>query len=146
MVAAVHPRYQWTYLYGFVRPSSGQTWWLLLPTVRADLFSLALAQFAHAVGAGQGKQVLVLLDRAGWHLSDRVQLPAGIHLVWLPPYSPELQPAERLWPLADEPLVNQTFSDLDALEAALIQRCRALQQQPTRIQAETRFHWWPKTA
>lgn len=146
MVAAVHPRYQWTYLYGFVRPSSGQTWWLLLPTVRADLFSLALAQFAHAVGAGQGKQVLVLLDRAGWHLSDQVQLPEGIHLVWLPPYSPELQPAERLWPLADEPLVNQTFSDLDALEAALIQRCRALQQQPTRIQAETRFHWWPKTA
>ena len=146
MVATVQPRSQWTYLYGFVRPRSGQTWWLVLPTVRADLFSLALAQFAQAVGAGQGKQVLVLLDRAGWHLSAQVQVPAGIQLVWLPPYSPELQPAERLWPLADEPLVNQTFSDLDALEAALIQRCRALQQQPARIQAETRFHWWPKTA
>jgi hypothetical protein len=107
VVATVQPRYQWTYLYGFVRPNSGQTWWLLLPTVRADLFSLALAEFAQAVGAGQGKQVLLLLDRAGWHLSSQVQIPAGVHLVWLPPYSPELQPAERLWPLADEPLVTR---------------------------------------
>ncbi len=146
VVVRVQPRYQWTYLYGFVRPRSGQTWWLLLPTVRADLFSLALAEFAQAVGAGQGKQVLVLLDRAGWHVSTQVQVPDGVHLVWLPPYSPELQPAERLWPLADEPLVNQTFPTLDDLEAVLAQRCATLQDQPLRIQAATRFHWWPKTA
>ncbi len=88
----------------------------------------------------------MLLDRAGWHVSTQVQVPDGVHLVWLPPYSPELQPAERLWPLADEPLVNQTFPTLDDLEAVLAQRCATLQDQPLRIQAATRFHWWPKTA
>lgn len=141
VVVPVHPRSPWTSLDGFVRPRSGQTWWLLLPTVRADRFSVALAEVAHAVGAGQGKHVLVLLDRAGGHVSGAVRGPPGVHLVWLPPDSPELQPAERLWPLADEPLVNQPFPTLDDLEAVLAQRCATLQDQPARIQAETRFHW-----
>jgi hypothetical protein len=35
-----------------------------------------------------------------------LKLPEGLPLVPLPAYSPELQPAERLWPLPDEPLVN----------------------------------------
>lgn len=146
VVVPVRPRYQWCYVYGFVRPRTGQTWWRLRPTVRADRFGLALAQFAQAVGAGPGKPVLVLLDRAGWHLSTQVQVPAGLQLVWLPAYSPELQPAERLWPLVDEPLANQTFATLDDLEAVLAQRCTTLQHQSARIQARTLFHWWPKTA
>lgn len=146
VVVPVRPRYQWTYLYGFVRPRSGQTWWLVLPTVRADLFSLGLAEFAQAGGAGQGTQVLVVLDRAGWHVAAQVRVPAGVHLVWLPPYSPELQPAEHLWPLADEPLVNQRFADLDQLETVLAQRCAALDDQRDCLRAETLFHWWPQTA
>ncbi|MGD1804735.1 hypothetical protein ACP6PL_04740 [Dapis sp. BLCC M126] len=39
--------------------------------------------------------------------TKRVKLPQGIVVEFLPPYSPELQPAERLWALVDEPLVNQ---------------------------------------
>ena len=37
----VHRRFQWLYVYGFVRPRTGQTWWGLLPTVRAEAFALA---------------------------------------------------------------------------------------------------------
>jgi hypothetical protein len=64
----------------------------------------ALAEFAHASGAGQGQQILSVLDRAGWHVSPQVQVPTGIHLHVLPLYSPALQPAERLWPLTAEKL------------------------------------------
>jgi len=39
----------------------------------------------------------------------------GIELEFLPPYSPELQPAERLWCLVDEPLINEHFSTLSEL-------------------------------
>ena len=39
----VHQRYEWTYLYAFARPKSGEVCWLVLPTVNAEVFSLALA-------------------------------------------------------------------------------------------------------
>ncbi|MEM9156833.1 MAG: hypothetical protein AAGB13_17665, partial [Cyanobacteria bacterium P01_F01_bin.33] len=56
----------------------------------------------------------------------------------------ELQPAERLWPLIDEPLAIRNFNDLEALEQVLAQRCRYLSAQMSDfIQGLTDFHWWP---
>jgi hypothetical protein len=106
--AVVQHRYQWCDLYALVHPRSGRTWWLWLPTVSVAAFTLALMAFAQAVGAEQGKQVLVVLDGAGWHVSAHVNIPAGVHWHFLPPYSPELQPAERLWPLTNAALANRT--------------------------------------
>jgi DDE superfamily endonuclease len=79
---------------------SGRTSWLLLPTVNVEVFFLALATFAQEVGAGPDKHIVLVLDRAGWHSSSRLTLPEGIHLMFLPPYSPEVQQASRLWPLS----------------------------------------------
>jgi len=50
----VQQRYQWLYLYAFVRPTTGESHWLILPTVNTDVFTLARAHFAKEVGAGQG--------------------------------------------------------------------------------------------
>ena len=58
----VQHRFQWLYVYSFVQLASGQSEWFLLPTVTAEVFSIALAQFAQAVGAGPTKRVLVVLD------------------------------------------------------------------------------------
>jgi hypothetical protein len=142
--AVVRPRYQWEYVYGFVQPETGSTEWLLLPTVNVEAFTLALAHFAEAVGAGGGKQVVLVLDQAGWHQSPRVVVPPGLHLVPLPPYSPELQPAERLWPLTDEPLANRPFASLADLDQVLGERCIQLAQQPQRVRAQTLYHCWPR--
>ncbi len=65
--AKVHQRYEWTYLYAFARPNSGEVYWLVLPTVNAEVFSVALEHFAREVGAGKKKRILLVLDRAGWH-------------------------------------------------------------------------------
>lgn len=55
-------------------------------------------------------------------------------------------PAETLWTLVDEPIVNQHIADLATLEAIISQRCVDLAGQPDRIKSQTRFHWWPVTA
>ena len=143
--ARVYHRYQWLSIYCFVRPATGESCWLLLPVVNAAVFSLALAHFAEQVRAGPGKQVLVVLDRAGYHTAATVRVPEGIIVEWLPPASPELQPAERLWPLTNEAVANRLFADLPALEAALAQRCAWLARQPSLLRAHTHFHWWPAT-
>jgi DDE superfamily endonuclease len=144
--AVVPHRYQWCSLYAFVQPHSGRTVWLLLPTVSIAAFTLALAAFAQAVGAGQGKQVLLVLDRAGWQVSPQVQVPVGLPRPFLPPYAPELQPAERLWPLTNEALANKHCHDLDELQELHTRRCLALQARPEVIHAHTNVPWWPQTA
>jgi transposase len=105
--------------------------------------TVALAAFAADAGIGATHRAVVVLDGAGWHTSRQLVLPDGIDLVVLPPAAPELQPAERLWPLVDEPVANRAFADLDALEDALATRCCTLAADPRTIQAHTRFHWWP---
>lgn len=140
--ALVHHRYQWLYLYAFVCPHSGQSEWLILPRVSVAWFNQALQVFAQAVGAGANKQILLVIDGAGWHRAKQVVVPEGIHLEFLPPYSPELQPAERLWQLSDEPLVNRKFENLDALEETLASRCLTLSAMPDIIRGHTLFHWW----
>jgi transposase len=141
--AVVAQRYEWMDGYACVHPESGRTSWLLLPTVNVEVFSQALAIFAHEAGVGPDKRMVLLLDRAGWHTSPKLTVPEGIHLVFLPPYSPEVQPAERLWPLSNEPLANRSFASLDELEQVQVERCRWLQAHPALIHAYTCFHWWP---
>lgn len=143
-VAWVWPRYQWLYLYAFVQPETGQAVWFVLPSVNTAVFSQVLARFATATGASRSKRVLLVLDQAGWHTSGKLVVPEGLELVFLPPRSPELQPAERLWALTDETLKNRLFRTLDDLQRALFQQCEALLHQPGRLAAHTLFHWWPR--
>lgn len=142
-IAPVRRKYAWLYVYGFIRPSTGQSWWCLLPTVTTEAFALALATFARDEGIDAAHRAVLVLDQAGWHTSPDVVLPAGIELVFLPAASPELQPAERLWALVDEPVANRAFPDVPALESVLVARCRTLEADPQRLKAHTRFHWWP---
>jgi transposase len=142
-IAPVRRKYAWLYVYGFIRPSTGQSWWCLLPTVTTEAFALALATFARDEGIDAAHRAVLVVDQAGWHTSPDVVLPAGIELVFLPAASPELQPAERLWALVDEPVANRAFPDVPALESVLVARCRTLEADPQRLKAHTRFHWWP---
>ncbi len=101
---------------------------------------------AQEVGAGRERHVVPALDNAGWHGPKNLAVPDGIALAFLPPYSPERQPerqpAERLWPLVDEPVANRHLATLDDLDAVVAERCRRLDA--ATIQPHTDFHWWPK--
>jgi transposase len=145
-VAEAKRAYEWTYLYGFVRPESGEVFWLILPTVNTELFSLALKEFAKEVGAGEDKRILLVVDKAGWHTGGEVDLPEGIALEFLPKGSPELMPAERLWPLTNEALANRLFEEIEEIEEALVERCVELLDQTEAIRDLTNYHWWPQAA
>ncbi len=136
-------RYEWLYVYGFVHPQRGETYWLILPTVSIAAMTLALREFARDVGAGLTKQIVLVLDQAGWHTSGKVTVPEGVTLLPLPAKTPELQPAERLWPLVREGVANRAFPTMQALQAQLVERCLQLRQVPAQIRALTRYHWLP---
>jgi hypothetical protein len=115
--AAVQHRFAWRYLVGFVHPASGRTLFHLATGVSIALFEVELEAFARQVGAGPTRQIVLVLDRAGWHTSVRLKVPEHAHPLFLPPYSPELLPAEHLWPLTNAALVNRHFTTIEDLGA-----------------------------
>lgn len=142
-IVRVQHRFKWLYVLAFVHPFSGRNEWQFASGLNTAMMSAVLDAFARAVGAGPTKRIVLVLDQAGYHTSPLVRVPDGIHLIFLPPYSPELQPAEHLWPYSDQPLANEHFATIDALEDTLADHCDRLQHQPDIIRSATCFHWWP---
>lgn len=129
------------YVYGFAEPLTGRNRCLVLPKADTAHMGRVLADFASWADPEGGKVLVVLLDRAGWHVAKRLAVPANVVLHHLPPCTPELQPAERLWPLVREGLANRVFDDLPALEAKLQGRLAVLEKATDEVQAVVGYHW-----
>ena len=141
-LAVGHHRFEWLYVTVFVSPATGESFWYLATGVDKGLFEDTLALFAREAGAGRDRIIILVLDGAGWHTAP-LTVPEGIRLVHLPPYTPELQPAETLWVHVDEPIVNRHFDTLEHLDAVVADRCVALAGDRDRVRAQAGFHWWP---
>src|SRR4051794_29207876 len=81
-------------LFGAVCPGRGEGVALVLPEVSTAAMGVFLAELARAVPAGT--HAALVLDGAGWHVSEDLTVPANLTLIHPPPYSPELNPVERV--------------------------------------------------
>jgi transposase len=131
-------RYQWEYVYGALEVVEGLAQFRFLPWVSLELSRGFLQQIADS--APQAEHV-VIWDQAGFHpCPEDAQLPARIHLLPLPPYSPELNPVEGLWDQTQEVTCNQPFTSLDHLEEVLTQTLRPFWETPARVLSLV-HHW-----
>ncbi len=141
-VAPVAPDYQWLWLYAAAHPRSGENFWLSLPALDTAMVQLFLDEFAKA-HAPVGKQIILYWDGAPAHRAKGLRVPERIRLVEGLAYTPELNPAERLWPLVKEGVANESFKDLGALERRVCRRVCHLSEDPEQIAARLNYHWWP---
>lgn len=139
-----HHRYEWLYVTAFVAPAIGESHWYVGNGVSKPLFEGLLALFAREAGAGERPTVILLLDGAGWHTEPGLRVREGLRLIYLPPYTLELQPAEHLWRLVDEPIANRHFDRLADIQGRIEQRCRDLEADPHTLRANTLFPYWPQ--
>ena len=121
-----------TYIFGAVCPWEGEGAALVLPHCHTEAMGLHLAEIAAAVAPG--KHAVLLLDRAGWHMSDRLVVPPNVTLVPLPPKCPELNPMENVWQfMRDNWLSNRIFPSGEDLVTHCCEAWNKLIDQPWRI-------------
>jgi transposase len=93
-LATVTQTFHSLYLYGAVDPTTGESFLLELPALNSETFQLWLDYFAAAFP--QTDNILVL-DNGAFHKAQALRWPPKVAPVFLPPYSPELNPIERVW-------------------------------------------------
>lgn len=105
--------FQSTYLFGAFSPIDGDSFLMELPTCNGNTFQLFLDQFSL-----QNEQELkvVVLDNGAFHKAKALKIPDNIILVFLPPYSPELNPAEKIWAKFKRQFTNQFFYTISEIE------------------------------
>jgi transposase len=92
---------------------------LIAPSINAAAVNAFLRQFSAEL-SGDVHAVLIW-DKAGFHTANDIQVPDNITIISLPPYSPQLNPVERLWQyLRQHYWSNRVYVNYDALRMAAI--------------------------
>jgi hypothetical protein len=130
---------EFVYAMGAVSPNDGMFCSLLMPRVDADIMSIFLA---HTALEFADDFCILFLDSAGWHIASNLRIPPSMKLLYLPAYSPELNPIEHIWEhIRENYFKNQTFDSLDQVEATLVDALRSLYVNPNIVRSMTNFDW-----
>ena len=138
-------RYASAHLFGAVCPERDAGVALVLPEVSTAAMNLFLAERSRAVPAGT--HAVVVLDRAGWHVSADLAVPPNLTLVHLPPYSPELNPVETVWLHLRERWLSHRVLE-GGYEAVVDAACvawNALRAEGGRLRSLTSYPWLPRS-
>ncbi len=131
-IVSANMGYQVGYLFGAVCPALGTAVGLVLPWANAittqvflDCLSQKITNQAHGV---------IIMDRATWHTTKKLNIPDNMTIIYLPPYCPELKSIEQIWDLLRENyLSNRIFGTWDALVDAICWAWNQLCESPEKI-------------
>ena len=133
-------RYENAYLFGAICPARGVGAALALPYADTDMMQLHLDEISRNVA--EGAHAVLLLDRAGWHTTGKLDMPKNITPIFLPSRAPELNPVENIWQyLRANWLSNRVFETYDDIVDAACQAWQNLIAQPQTITSIGMRQW-----
>lgn len=121
-----------TYLYGSYSPITGDSLVYEIEGISKNIFHQYLVKLSE-YKANEYK--IVVIDNAGFHSTKDIQLPENIYLLPLPPYSPELNPCEKIWQYIKDRYKNKTFDNMKSLKEWLYKQVNSMT--PERIMSIT---------
>ena len=129
------------YLYGAVEPITGESFFLEMPWLNSVCFQLFIDKFAETFP--QTLNILVL-DNGRFHQAKSLQLPDNVALLFLPPYSPELNPIERRWQDIKAKLFEHTLTSIEEMQDKITYILKSYTK--PRIAQITNFRYFTKVA
>jgi transposase len=111
-VCNYHQQYLSTWLFGAFSPITGDDFLMEFPMCNAENFQIFLNEFAQM---NPKMLIIMVLDNGAFHKAKKLKIPDNIKLVFLPPYSPELNPAEKMWARFKRAFTNKLFKSLNEI-------------------------------
>ena len=106
--------YENFYLYSAVNSKTGDSFSLMLPKVNTLCMNIFMKEFGKYIN---NKDITFIMDGATWHKSRSLHIPSNIKSIIQPPYSPEVNPVERLWQYIKHNILrNRIYETLEELE------------------------------
>jgi putative transposase len=133
-------RYENAYLFGAVCPSRDTGVAVIMPHANTEAMQAHLDEIGRAVRPGA--HAVIILDKAGWHTTRKLNVPANLTLAPLPPACPELNSAENIWQyLRQTYLSNRVFDSYTAILDACQDAWRKLLAEIGRITSIAAREW-----
>ena len=133
-------RYESAYLFGALCPARDTGAALVLPVVNTKAMPHHLAEISATVAPGA--HAIVLMDQAGWHTTNKLEVSGNVSIVCMPPATPELNPAENVGQyLRQTHLGNRVFQNYNDIIDRVCAAWRALLDENVRIESITHRDW-----
>ena len=133
-------RFTFAYIFAAVEPGTDNAFALVMPEVNTAAMQEFLNRFSKTLASDE--HAAMIIDQAGWHIANDLVVPDNITLVPLPPYSPELNPVERVWLyLKERFLSHRLLDDYDAIVDAACAAWKNLINEAGRIKSLSSYPW-----
>lgn len=125
-----------TYLFGAFSPITGDKFLLEMPFCNNDTFQEFLNEFSDQQ---PNEYKIMVLDNGAFHKCSKLNVPKNIALLFIPPYSPELNPAEKVWAYYKRAFTNKLFKTLDEISFFITETTTKLK--PEQVKSITSYDY-----
>ena len=130
---------EFTHVFSAVCPNDGQSFSLILPYADTDAMNIFFRELSEAFTE---YRIILIMDKAAWHRSKDLSTGENIRTIYLPPYSPELNPVEHLWEyIRENYFKNAYWLSMESLETALASILEKMAEYAEIIRSLVGFHW-----
>ena len=126
-------------------PINGEHFQLILPKCNGVNFQYFLDEFSK-IEPTEFK--IIVLDNGAFHKGKKLIIPDNIALIFLPPYSPELNPAEKMWAKYKRMFTNKIFKTIIEIENFICEIVKSTIQNQVKSTCAFEYvffnHFWTK--
>lgn len=139
-IALQQQEFEWVYTFGAVCPARSKAVAVVMPYANTEAMNVHLKEISQ--GVKTTAHAVVVLDKAGWHTTKGLKIPKNLTLLELPPYSPQLNPAEHLWDwMRRHHLSNRTYEGYKEIVNACCESWLDLIADRNRLRSMCWFPW-----